>query len=45
MSESVTLELIEHAQPYPPDGQRVEHADDAQRPLQRLKERGAERVR
>jgi hypothetical protein len=44
MGNTTSVEQIEQAKPYRPDGPREKHADDAQRLLQRLRERGAEGI-
>ena len=44
MSRTTTFEQLARARPYRPSGERPQHSDDAQRLLQRLRERGAEGI-
>jgi hypothetical protein len=45
MTDATSVEQIEQAKPYRTDGRREkEHADDAQRLLRRLRDRGAEGI-
>jgi hypothetical protein len=44
MGNTASVEQIEQAKPYRPDGPREKYTDDAQRLLQRLRERGAEGI-
>jgi hypothetical protein len=44
MNESTTLEMLRQRKPHLADGPRVEHEDDAEKLLRRLRERGPEGI-